>query len=154
MRRFLLLGVLLGAVSLAPVPATAADSIVANGGGRGTVDGVNPFSQFGFEVMFRDGAVSGRFNCLMAGASAFPGFEPLMKVSGEITGGTADAATGTAEFTGTGTLNLGPSGQMDATFLVGVEEGGPGVGKFQLTVIVPPFSLLEETVLSGHIMIH
>lgn len=154
MKRFLVLGVLVGAMALAPVPATAGDSIVANGGGRGTVDGVNSFSQFGFGVTFRDSSVSGEFNCLMAGAAAFPGFEPLMKVSGEITGGTVDAAAGTAEFVGTGTLNLGPSGRMDAIFLVRVKEGGPGVGKLQLTVLVPPFPVPEETVLSGHITIH
>lgn len=35
-------------------PAAAADTS-ANGGGRGTVDGVNPFSQFGFGVTFSAG---------------------------------------------------------------------------------------------------
>ena len=135
-------------------PASAA-SPVANGGGRGTIDGVTPFSQFGFAVRF-DGAraASGSFNCLMAGSSAFPGFEPLMKVSGAITGGAVDPAGGTATFTGSGTLNLGPSGRMPAQFLVRVREGGAGVGKLHLTVIVPPFPVPEETVLSGQITIH
>jgi hypothetical protein len=126
-----------------------------NGGGRGTVDGVTPFSQFGFGVRFgAAGAASGSFNCLMAGSSAFPGFEPLMKVSGSITGGSFDAAAGTASFTGSGTLNLGPSGRMDALFMVGLREGGPGMGKLHLTVLAPFFPLPEETVLTGRISIH
>jgi hypothetical protein len=118
------------------------------------VDGVTPFSQFGFGVRFGGaGAASGSFNCLMAGSSAFPGFEPLMKVSGSVTGGSVDAAAGTASFTGSGTLNLGPSGSMDALFLVGVRDGGPGVGKLHLTVLAPFFPVPEETVLAGQISI-
>jgi hypothetical protein len=128
---------------------------LANGGGRGTVDGVTPFSQFGFGVRFgAAGAASGSFNCLMAGSSAFPGFEPLMKVSGSVTGGSVDVTAGTASFTGSGTLNLGPSGRMDALFLVSVLEGGRGVGKLHLTVLVPFFPVPEETVLNGQISIH
>ena len=134
-----------------PVAAAAADSR-ANGGGRGTVDGVNPFSQFGFGVTFSDGGVaSGNFNCLMAGSAAFPGFEPLMKVSGAVLTGTATPSLGVAEFTGSGTLNLGPSGRMPATFVVTIKEGGPGVGKLHLTVLTPPFPVPEETVLAGFI---
>jgi hypothetical protein len=135
--------------------AAAASSPIANGGGRGSVDGVTPFSQFGFGVRFgAAGAASGSFNCLMAGSSAFPGFEPLMKVSGSVTGGSVDVAAGTASFTGSGTLNLGPSGRMDALFLVSVREGGPGVGKLHLTVLAPFFPVPEETVLTGQISIH
>jgi hypothetical protein len=135
--------------------ASAASSPIANGGGRGSVDGVTPFSQFGFGVRFgAAGAASGSFNCLMAGSSAFPGFEPLMKVSGSVTGGSVDVAAGTASFTGSGTLNLGPSGRMDALFLVSVREGGPGVGKLHLTVLAPFFPVPEETVLTGEISIH
>ena len=135
--------------------ASAASSPIANGGGRGSVDGVTPFSQFGFGVRFgAAGAASGSFNCLMAGSSAFPGFEPLMKVSGSVTGGSVDVAAGTASFTGSGTLNLGPSGRMDALFLVRVREGGPGVGKLHLTVLAPFFPVPEETVLTGQISIH
>jgi hypothetical protein len=135
--------------------AAAASSPIANGGGRGSVDGVTPFSQFGFGVRFgAAGAASGSFNCLMAGSSAFPGFEPLMKVSGSVTGGSVDVAAGTASFTGSGTLNLGPSGRMDALFLVSVREGGPGVGKLHLTVLAPFFPVPEETVLTGEISIH
>ena len=135
--------------------ASAASPTIATGGGRGSVDGVTPFSQFGFGVRFdAAGAASGSFNCLMAGSSAFPGFEPLMKVSGSVTGGSVDVAAGTASFTGSGTLNLGPSGRMDALFLVSVREGGPGVGKLHLTVLAPPFPVPEETVLTGEISIH
>lgn len=135
--------------------AAASASPIANGGGRGSVDGVTPFSQFGFGVRFgAAGAASGSFNCLMAGSSAFPGFEPLMKVSGSVTGGSVDVAAGTASFTGSGTLNLGPSGRMDALFLVSVREGGPGVGKLHLTVLAPFFPVPEETVLTGEISIH
>jgi hypothetical protein len=135
--------------------SAASASPIANGGGRGSVDGVTPFSQFGFGVRFgAAGAASGSFNCLMAGSSAFPGFEPLMKVSGSVTGGSVDVAAGTASFTGSGTLNLGPSGRMDALFLVSVREGGPGVGKLHLTVLAPFFPVPEETVLTGQISIH
>ncbi len=135
-------------------PAAVADTR-ANGGGRGTVDGVNPFSQFGFGLTFSAGGVaSGNFNCLMAGGAAFPGFEPLMKVSGAVLTGTATPWLGVAEFTGAGTLNLGPSGRMPATFVVTIKEGGPGVGKLHLTVLAPPFPVPEETVLKGQITIH
>jgi hypothetical protein len=141
--------------ALAGSGAASAASPIANGGGRGTVDGVTPFSQFGFGVRFgAAGDASGSFNCLMAGSSALPGFEPLMKVSGSVTGGTVDVAAGTASFTGLGTLNLGPSGRMDASFLVDVREGGAGVGKLHLTVLSPFFPVPEETVLAGQISIH
>jgi hypothetical protein len=135
--------------------ASAAGSPGASGGGRASVDGVTPFSQFGFGVRFgAAGLASGSFNCLMAGSSAFPGLEPLMKVSGRVTGGSVDVAAGTASFTGWGTLNLGPSGSMDALFLVSVRDGGPGVGKLHLTVLVPFFPVPEEKVLIGQISIH
>jgi hypothetical protein len=147
--------VIVAVVALAASGQASAASPIANGGGRGTVDGVTPFSQFGFGVRFgASGAASGSFNCLMAGSSAFPGFEPLMKVSGSVTGGSVDVAAGTASFTGSGTLNLGPSGHMDALFLVSVREGGPGVGKLHLTVLAPFFPVPEETVLTGQISIH
>ena len=141
------------AVLIAPA-ALATAPVVANGGGNGTVDGTTPFSHFGFAVTFAGDSVRGEFNCLMAGNAAFPGFEPLMKVSGAVTGGTVDPASGTAVFTGSGTLNLGPSGRMPAEFVVRVREGGAGVGKLHLTVVVPPFPVPEETVLSGRISIH
>jgi hypothetical protein len=43
-----LLTLLLAVVVLAPSQAVGADSVHVNGGGRGTVDGVTHFSQFGF----------------------------------------------------------------------------------------------------------
>ena len=153
MRRLAALLAAAGVALAASGPASAA-SPVANGGGRGTIDGATPFSQFGFAVRFGEaGAASGSFNCLMAGSSAFPGFEPLMKVSGSVSGGSVDAGAGTATFTGSGTLNLGPGGRMEALFLVGVREGGPGVGKLHLTVLAPLFPVPEETVLTGQISI-
>jgi hypothetical protein len=143
------------AVALTATPQGFARSPTATGGGRGTVDGVTPFSQFGFGIHFgAAGAASGQFNCLMAGASAFPGFEPLMKVSGGVDGGSLNTAAGTASFTGSGTLNLGPSGGMPAVFSVTIREGGPGVGKLHLTVLVPFFPVPEEAVLNGQITIH
>jgi hypothetical protein len=150
------LAVLLSAVvALVATAEASAGSPTANGGGRGTIDGVTAFSQFGFAVQFSAaGAATGSFNCLMAGSSAFPGFEPLMKVSGPVTGGSVDVAAGTASFTGSGTLNLGPNGRMDAVFLVNVREGGPGVGKLHLTVLAPFFPVPEETVLTGQISLH
>jgi hypothetical protein len=152
MRR--LAAVVTAVVALAASGEASAASPIANGGGRGSVDGITPFSQFGFGVRFgAAGAASGSFNCLMAGSSAFPGFEPLMKVSGSVTGGSVEVAAGTASFTGSGTLNLGPSGSMDALFLVSVRDGGPGVGKLHLTVLAPFFPVPEETVLTGQISI-
>jgi hypothetical protein len=150
-------GAVIAAVAVAVVAGSGQAFALpsANGGGRGTVDGVTPFSQFGFGVKFgAAGAANGSFNCLMAGASALPGFEPLMKVSGTVTGGSVDSAAATASFTGSGTLNLGPSGRMDALFLVSIREGGPGIGKLHLTVLAPFFPVPEETVLNGQISIH
>jgi hypothetical protein len=90
----------------------------------------------------------------MAGNAAFPGFEPLMKVSGAVTGGTVNAALGTAAFDGSGTLNLGPSGSMPATFHVDVRAGGAGVGILHLTVLTPFFPVPPERVLHGYISVH
>jgi hypothetical protein len=151
-RRALAVVTLVTAVAAVASPAAAASG--ASGGGRGTLDGTTAFSQFGFGVKFGPGgSASGHFTCLMAGSSAFPGFEPLMKVSGTVSGGAADPTAGTATFTGSGTLNLGPTGRMDALFLVDVREGGAGVGKLRLSVLVPLFPLPEETVLSGEISV-
>jgi hypothetical protein len=157
MKRLLIL--LLAVTALVPSQAVGADSVHVNGGGRGTVDGVTPFSQFGFGVsMSPGGTAQGHFNCLMAGSSAFPGFEPLMKVDGQVTSGTANLAAGTAEFSGSGTLNLGPSGQFPAVFQVVVTEGGVDSGTLTLTVLSPrlgptPVTLPIETVMHGRISI-
>ena len=151
--------VLLLVVALVPAHAVAAGSTQVTGGGRGTVEGVT-FSQFGFGVSIAPGgSAQGHFNCLMAGSSAFPGFEPLMKVDGDVSSGSANAGAGTAVFRGSGTLNLGPSGSFPAQFSVVVSEGGPGVGTLTLTVFSPrlgsaPVTLPVETVMHGGITIH
>jgi hypothetical protein len=150
MKRFV--AVLAGVVAAcALVPATAsADSTVASGGGRGTVDGTHPFSQFGFSVTrFADGLVHGSFNCLMAGASQFPGFT-LMAVRGEVTSA-AMTASG-ASFSGAGMFQTGNQGKAPATFHVEVTAGGPGVGSLQLTLLTPfVFVLPTEEGLNGQI---
>jgi len=152
MKRLLI--VLLAVVVLAPSQAGAASSVQVNGGGRGTVDGVHPFSQFGFGVSIASGgSAQGHFNCLMAGSAVFPGFEPLMKVDGDVSG-RASLGAGTARFFGSGTLNLGPSGTMPAVFEVDVTEGGAGVGTMKLSVLNLGFFLPTETVLHGRITIH
>jgi hypothetical protein len=157
MKRLLIL--LLLVAILVPSQAVAAGSTQLNGGGRGTVDdGVTAFSQFGFGVSIAPGgSARGHFTCLMAGSSVFPGFEPLMKVDGEVSSGSANA--GTAEFSGSGTLNLGPAGRTPALFWVDVTEGGVGVGTLTLTVLslplgAAPVTLPTETVMHGRITIH
>ncbi len=126
---------------------------VANGGGHGTVNGAPPFSQFGFGVTKdADGTVQGSFNCLMAGASQFPGFT-LMAVRGQVTNAviTADAAS----FDGVGVSQTGNQGKSSATFHVEVTEGGPGVGTLHLILLTPFFFPLPvERVLNGQISIH
>ena len=159
MKRLLIL--LLLVVILVPSHAVAAGSTEVNGGGRGTVDGgVTPFSQFGFGVLIAPGdSAQGHFTCLMAGSSVFTGFEPLMKVDGQVSSGSASLGAGTAEFSGSGTLNLGPSGRTPALFWVDVTEGGVAVGTLTLTVLsLPlgpvPVTLPVERVMHGRITIH
>jgi hypothetical protein len=146
------LAVLLTTCAIAPGAAAAAPT-VANGGGRGTADGVHPFSQFGFGVTrSADGAVHGHFNCLMAGASRFPGFT-LMAVRGQVTDGTISADA--ASFDGIGMLQTGNQGKFPATFHFEVTPGGPGVGTLHLTLLTPfVFDLPVERVLNGKISIH
>jgi len=152
MKRLLIL--LLAVIVLVPSHAVAAGSTQVTGGGRGTVDGVNPFSQFGLGVSIAPGgSARGHFNCLMAGSAVFPGFEPLMKVDGQVSSGSANVGAGTARFFGSGTLNLGPSGTMPAVFQVDVTEGGAGVGTLTLSVLNLGFFLPTETVLHGRITI-
>lgn len=155
MRRLLTLSVTLFMSAVLFVsPAAATGPIVATGGGRGTVDGTNPFSQFGFAVSLAadGGAVQGNFNCLMAGASEFPGFD-LMAVRGQVT--SVAVSGNTAMFEGAGMFQTGNQGKEPATFRVVVTEGGPGVGTFQLTLLTPfLFVLPPETVLNGNITIH
>lgn len=149
--RLVVLAVLAGTVLAASPPAAAGTSVV-NGGGRGTVDGVSPFSQFGFGVnLGPDGSVSGQFNCLMAGASEFPGFD-LMAVRGRVTSVVLNGSTATLD--GAGMFQTGNQGKQPATFRAVVTAGGPGVGTLQLTLLTPfVFVLPTETVLNGTIRI-
>jgi hypothetical protein len=135
------------------VSAPGAIAATANGGGRGTTDGSSPFSQFGFGVTKgADGSVQGSFNCLMAGASEFPGFT-LMAVRGRITD--AVIGSGAASFDGVGMFQTGNQGKSPATFHVEVTAGGPSVGTLQLTLLTPFFfPLPTERVLNGQITIH
>jgi hypothetical protein len=147
----LLLILTVATLVLAPSSLAARPS-VANGGGHGTVDGTAPFSQFGFNVSTGNGAVQGAFNCLMAGASQFPGFT-LMAVRGQVT--SAVISGGGATFHGVGMLQTGPGGKFPATFDVQVTAGGPGAGTLQLTLLTPfVFPLPTEHVLNGQISIH
>jgi hypothetical protein len=152
-RVIILLAVLIISATLSASSAAANSPTIANGGGRGTVDGINPFSQFGFGLTrSTDSSVQGQFNCLMAGASEFPGFD-LMAVRGKIT--SAAISGGTATFSGAGMFQTGNQGKAPATFRVVLKEGGPGEGTFQLTLLTPfLFVLPTETVLSGNIAIH
>jgi hypothetical protein len=153
MNRFI--GALAGLIAAcALIPAVAvAGPVVANGGGRGTADGVHPFSQFGFNVSrFADGSVRGNFNCLMAGASQFPGFT-LMAVRGQVT--RAAFSGGAASFDGSGMFQTGNQGKSESTFHVSVTAGGPGAGTLHLTLLTPFFfDLPTEHVLNGQISIH
>jgi hypothetical protein len=152
-RLFIPSAVLLLLFTLFVSPAAAGSPGVANGGGRGTVDGTTPFSQFGFAVTrSADGWVRGQFNCLMAGASEFPGFD-LMAVRGQVT--TVAVSGNTATFEGAGMFQTGNLGKQPATFLVVVTGGGPDVGTLQLTLLTPfLFVLPTESVLDGEITIH
>src|SRR2546429_9859834 len=121
-----------------PAASWAAGPVAATGGGRGTVDGVHAFSDFGFSVMrSTDGFVAGHFNCLMAGSSQFPGFT-LMAVRGQVTHATMGA--GSASFDGVGMfLAPGVFDKSAATFHVEVTAGGAGGGAPDPTVLTPKF---------------
>jgi hypothetical protein len=159
MRR-LLLAVVLVAATLSPAAMGGAPTSV-NGGGRGSVDGVSPFSQFGFQASkMADGSVQGHFNCLMAGSAQFPGFQ-LMAVRGEVTSLLVSGGTATLEGSGVLIAHTGdPDKRFPATFTVVVKDGGPGVGTLQLTVVAPtflgappPIALPTEHVMVGQISV-
>jgi hypothetical protein len=146
MRRLVTL-IVLAAAAFSP----SALAGTANGGGRGTVDGTSPFSDFGFGITVGDGGVRGHFNCLMAGSSQFPGFT-LMAVRGEVTNATI--AANAASFDGAGMFQTGNQGKSPSTFHVEVTGGGPGVGTLRLTLLTPFFfPLPTERVLVGQISI-
>jgi hypothetical protein len=152
-KKFLLTAAVLLAVCVfGPTTAAASAPVVLSGGGTGTFDGIHPGSQFGMGVVFRGGTVQGHFNCVMAGRSAFPGLR-LMKVAGQVSAGSADPASGTATFSGTGTLHM-DNAISHVAFTVNVTPGGPGAGTLQLTVNGPPvglFPLPVEHVATGQI---
>lgn len=153
MKRFFgALAAVMAVCALVPAAAVAGPAVV-NGGGHGTDDGVQPFSQFGFGItQSAEGTVRGNFNCLMAGASQFPGFT-LMAVRGQVTSGTISA--GAASFDGAGMFQTGNQGKLPATFHFEVTAGGPGVGTLRLTLLTPFFfPLPTETVMDGQISIH
>jgi hypothetical protein len=150
MRRLALV-LLASAAILVPAASGNAPAHV-NGGGRGTIDGAAPFSQFGFQVSkAADGRVRGHFNCLMAGSSRFEPFT-LMAVRGQVT--SLSISGDTATFEGSGMLQTGNQGKSEATFRVVVTEGGPGEGTLQLTLLTPfLFVLPTEDVLDGQITV-
>ena len=155
MKRLLLaLATLVAAGVLAPTSATAPVAI-ANGGGNGTFDGSTPGSHFGFGVVFGSPA-SGHFECNMAGNAPFAGLH-VMAVEGQVEAGAANTVAGTGWFSGPGTLHI-DSQKMPVNFYVTVTEGGPGVGKLQLTVTTrngaPVAAFPPETVMTGQINIH
>jgi opacity protein-like surface antigen len=142
--------------TLALMPASSAASVaVANGGGNGTFDGSTSGSHFGFGVRYGTGA-RGRFQCNMAGNSAFGGLRE-MGLEGTVTNGTVDVATGTATFSGTAILHV--NGKTSPIgFEVEIHEGGPLVGWLHLTVFNSPFGPVFtfplENVLTGQITVH
>ena len=173
MRRFwALLAVAVGAALLAPI-ANADGPVVVSGGGTGTFaadldgDGDIDGSHFGLGVVFSGGSMRGHCECLMAGNADILGL-PLMAVEGKVTGGWANAVTGTAMLEGVATVNLANGVAFRGVrFEVGLSAGGPGAGRLQLTVLdafagVPGdtdltngnYDLPVETVATGQIKIH
>jgi hypothetical protein len=141
MRRLLIvLAVGLAAALVAPA-ATADQPAVVLGGGTGTFvadldgDGDVDGSHFGVGAIFGSGTARGHFECLMAGNADILGL-PLMAVEGTVTGGSSDAASGTAKLTGVATVSLGSEGAFRGVpYEVRLWAGGPGAGRLQLTVI-------------------
>src|ERR671918_1490040 len=172
MRRLrIVFAVSLTAALVAPA-ATADQSVVVSGGGTGTFaadldgDGDVDGSHFGVGAIFGSGTARGHFECLMAGNADILGL-PLMAVEGTVTGGSADAAGGTARLTGIATVNLASEGAFRGVpYEVRLWAGGPGAGRLQLTVIgafdgVPGdaipgngnYDLPVETVATGQIRV-
>ena len=162
-RRSLLLTVFV-TLGLTSLPLQAGRIIHITGGGQGTfgfdldADGDIDGSHFGIGVdILGGGAAQGHFTCLMAGNKEFMGLH-LMLVEGQVDAGTANSSAGTGSFSGSGTLHIN-NDKEDVTFVVHiVQEGGPGVGQFQLTVYDSSGGLIvafpPEMVESGQIMMH
>jgi hypothetical protein len=156
MKRFLTaLGLVAAVGTFVPASLAAAPAAVANGGGNGTFDGVTAGSHFGFGVVFGS-SMRGHFECNMAGNAAFDDLK-LMAVEGQIEAGAANTVAGAAWFSGPGTLHI-DNEKTAVNFYVTVTEGGPGVGKLQLTVTTrtgaPVAAFPPETVMTGQISVH
>ena len=122
------LGALAGLVAacalIVPAASSAAGPVAATGGGRGTVDGVHAFSDFGFSVMrSTDGSVAGHFNCLMAGSSQFPGFT-LMAVRGQVTSGTIGAPVNDGKYAESSTVSFTAVSANDLVQVTLAEQTG------------------------------
>jgi hypothetical protein len=175
MRKLVLLlaRMLLLALFLSPLLASAQGTVRVTGGGTGTFnadldgDGDIDGSQFGIGVtIYANSSAKGHFLCLMAGRSDILGLS-LMAVQGPVNEGN-DNGNGSVTFSGVGSVNLGNGTIFDGIpFTVTVKAGGAGVGTLQLTVIgafdgVPGdtnpgngnYDLPIETVNSGRIKIH
>src|SRR5262245_10159544 len=155
MRRLLIVLVAVTATALRAPLATADGPVVVTGGGTGTFnadldgDGDIDGSHFGFGVSFRGGTPLGHFMCQMAGNADILGL-PVMLVGGDVTGGWANPATGTALFTGHAAVNLARGTRFpDVPYQVRVAAGGPGVGRMQLTVIGAFDGVPGDTVLGN-----
>jgi hypothetical protein len=155
MRRLLIvLAVGLAAALVAPA-ATADQPVVVSGGGTGTFaadldgDGDVDGSHFGVGAIFGSGTARGHFECLMAGNADILGL-PLMGVEGKVTGGSVDAASGTATLTGVATVSLGSEGAFRGVpYEVRLWAGGRGAGRLQLTVIGAFDGIPGDTILGN-----
>jgi hypothetical protein len=142
LRRVAALAVLLLAASAQPT--------VAAGGHHLTGGGTASFSQVAMNVNFAaSGSVSGSFECLMAGRSAFvlPPFGLAHSMIVHATP-TAGSVSGTkASFTGPGSLTLDGKVKMDIQVSVQVDVAAQ---TFELTV-VEVGAMGIETMQSGHL---
>ncbi len=145
LRRVAALAVLVLAVSAQPT--------LAAGGHRLTGGGTASISQVAMNVNFAaSGSVTGSFECLMAGRSAFVlppfGLAHSMIVHATPTAGSASGTT--ASFSGPGRLTLDGSVKMDIHVRVQVDVAAQ---TFELTVLeVGPMGV--ETMQSGHLTMH
>src|SRR2546425_1137316 len=147
------------AISSDRAAAPSAHAVQVTGGGTTTFgadldgDGDVDGSHFGFAaVIAGDGSAQGDFTCLMAGNANFLGLH-LMAVQGPVTSGAPDGRS----FSGTATVKvLNGSGPASASmfagvpFRVSITPGGPGIGRWQLTVIGAFDGVAGHTKLGNH----
>ena len=163
LRRLLLVTAAIALV-LSARTARATNPVHITGGGQGTfgadldADGDIDGSHFGMGVdILPGGRARGHFTCLMAGNKDFLGLH-VMLVEGQVEAGSANPEAGSGSFTGSGTLLI-DGDRQDVMFTVAIlSDGGPGVGRFQLTVIGSSGAVIAafppETVESGQVSIH